>query len=71
VGRHAHDAMRQEIKNQHGFDIGGYNDPLRKAQTKPVYKRVQCPYCESRPKEAGLWQHVHDVHAIDITKEPL
>ena len=64
MGEYAHDAMRLEIQNQHGFDIGEYCDEPKKPQLKPFYKRVKCPHCDARPKERGLWQHVRKMHGI-------
>jgi hypothetical protein len=64
MGEYAHDAMRQEIRSRHGFDIGEYDDAPKKHREKIVYKRVKCPHCDAKPKEAGLWQHVRDVHGI-------
>ena len=71
MGEYAHDAMRQEIKSRHGFDIGEYDDAPKKHQPKPVYKRVKCPHCDAKPKEAGLWQHVRDVHGISQVEQAL
>jgi len=64
MGEYAHDAMRQEIKGEHGFDIGEYDDTPAKKFVKPVYKRVKCPQCEAKPKEAGLRDHLRDKHGV-------
>lgn len=54
MGEHAHDAMRQEIKNRHGYDIGEYEDEPVKKYKKPIVIRVKCPYCDATPKEKGF-----------------
>ena len=70
MGEYAHDAMRQEIKAAHGFDIGGYDDTRADKFAKPGYKRVKCPQCEARPKETGLRDHLRDKHGvITLNKE--
>ncbi len=64
MGEYAHDYMWKEIKERHGYDIGEYDDSPKRNQEKPVYKRVKCPHCDAHPKEAGLSQHIRDVHKI-------
>ena len=71
MGEYAHDAMRQEIRSLHGFDIGEYDDAPKRHREKIVYKRVKCPHCDAKPKEAGLWQHVRDVHGISQVEQAL
>lgn len=66
MGEYAHDYMRKEIKQAHGFDIGEYDDAPVKRFVKPVYKRVQCPHCNSQPKEAGVVQHIKDKHGFEL-----
>jgi hypothetical protein len=64
MGEHAHETMRQEIQDRHGYDIGEYDDEPPKRFVKPTYKRVQCPHCNKRPKERGLLDHIRDAHGI-------
>ena len=71
MGEYAHDAMRQEIRSRHGFDIGEYEDEPKRSHVKPVYKRVKCPHCDAKPKEQGFWQHVRDVHGISKVEQAL
>ena len=62
MGEYAHDLIRKETKKRYGIDIGVYDEDAPK-QSKPVYKRVACPYCKATPKERGLQQHIQDVHS--------
>jgi hypothetical protein len=73
MGEYAHDVMRQDIKDKHGFDIGPYedDDKPKKHQPQPVYERVKCPHCDKRPKAKGLWQHIQDVHGISRVDQQL
>lgn len=68
MGEYAHDAMRQEIKQRHGLDIGEYEDEPKRSHAKPVYKRVKCPHCDARPKEAGLKDHIKAKHTAQPAK---
>ena len=67
MGEYAHEYMRNEIKERHGFDIGEYDDTQRKRFVKPVYKRVKCPHCTATPKEAGLRDHIKAMHPTTET----
>ena len=71
MGEYAHDAMRREIKDRHGFDIGDCEDEPKRSHAKPVYKRVKCPHCNATPKKKGLWQHIRDVHGINQVEQVL
>jgi len=62
VGEYANDQLRADMKRMPGFDPGDLNDEPRRTHAKPVYKRVKCPHCDKHPKEAGLAQHIKDVH---------
>lgn len=63
MGEYADEQIRRDIKRMFGFDPGPEDDrPKRHA--KPVYKRVKCPHCDKHPKEAGLRDHMRDVHGI-------
>ena len=67
MGEYAHQVMRGEIQEAHGFDIGEYDDDEKpKRYVKPVYKRIKCPHCECHPKVAGVVQHIRDKHGIEL-----
>lgn len=66
MGEYAHYQMRDEIKGRHGFDIGDYDDSPPVRFKKPVHKRVKCPHCDCRPKEAGVTQHIRDKHGVEL-----
>jgi len=62
MGEYANLQIREDIKRMTGYDPGPIKDEPR--FVKPVYKRVQCPHCVARPKEAGLRDHLRDKHGI-------
>ena len=66
MGEYAHDAMRDEIMQAHGFDIGDYDDDEKgnAARHRNAPKRVKCPHCNCHPKVNGLADHMRDKHGI-------
>lgn len=72
MGEYAHYAMREEIMERHGFDIGDFDDDeAKRSHKKPVYKRVKCPHCDKHPKERGLADHIRDAHGISKVEQVL
>jgi hypothetical protein len=68
MGEYADLQIREDTKRMFGFDPGPTDDEPRRKQAKPVYKRVKCPHCDAKPKEAGLQQHIRDVHQVSQSK---
>ena len=65
MGEYANDQIRADIKRMTGIDPGDMSDDDRRNRfSKPVYKRVKCPHCNVHPKEAGLRDHIRDVHGL-------
>lgn len=66
MGEYADIQIRADIKRMTGVYPGDMSDDDRptKKFVKPVYKRVKCPHCDAKTKEAGLRDHLHDVHNL-------
>lgn len=75
MGEYAHDYMRREIMEAHGYDIGDYDDDdepkgnAARHAAKP--KRVKCPHCDKHPKERGLADHIRDAHGISKVEQAI
>ena len=59
MGEYADDYFRKEVRDKFGFDPGSMYGESKK--NKP--QKVQCKVCGKRVKQAGLQDHMRDIHA--------
>lgn len=62
MGEHAEEYFRADVKRRFGFDPGPQDAPSKK---KKKDDKVRCEKCGRRVKQAGIKDHIRDVHGAN------